>query len=50
MLRNDWKDWMEPDDMVCANCEHWKEAAKTASWNAVCVAMPSFTATRGPVP
>ena len=30
MLRNDWKDWMEPDDMVCANCEHWKEAAKVA--------------------
>ena len=30
MLRNDWKDRMEPDDMVCANCEHWKEAAKVA--------------------
>lgn len=30
MLRNDWKDRMEPDDMVCANCEHWKEAARVA--------------------
>ena len=32
MLRtcDNWKEWMEPDDMICANCAHWKDAAKVA--------------------
>ena len=30
MLRtcDNWKEWMEPDDMICANCAHWKDAAE----------------------
>lgn len=29
-MLHDWKDWMEPEDMVCRNCAHWEEAAKVA--------------------